>query len=378
MDQAAAATVLANRDAYLSATNPEGNAMTKLYDIAILCTKAWRLIVPCLMTLMLSQTGFSQTAENSSRDQMVRFSETSSIRSADGGITWQIAEGQLEDIPYWAQNWLTNDQKGRSDCWKPNSVTVELASGAVIRRESGADEWKSTSADRYSIPNWARRWLNDEPVAMPTEFPQTPVQSLCTGEKPLQRTQTLQVGPDLAIRSFDGGRTWVMAQGMREDLPDWAEAWLNQPVVEVLPAKELAYGKALIRSVDGGKTWTLVKGEMADLPDWVRPWLGDEYPTVNQPAPAREAESGLPHGFELFPNPSRNYVTLRFHLKKAQTVQVLLYDLQGRLVREVQSEKMAPGNQEVNFSVSDLAAAAYFLQFNAEDRQERIRLVKNR
>lgn len=350
--------------------------MIKHHDITTLRTKGWRYLLPGLMAILLSLNAFSQTAERTSEDQMVRFSETTAIRSIDGGHTWQIAEGRLEDVPYWAQGWLKNDDIAATEAWKPRSVTVELENGAVLRRDAGASEWNSASAERQALPNWARRWLKDEPISMPTAYPQVPVQSLCKGENPLQRTQTLQVGLDLAIRSFDGGSTWVMAQGMRKDLPYWAEAWLSEPVVEVQPAKELAYGDALIRSVDGGKTWTLVQGEMDDLPDWVRPWLGDAYP--NSSAMAREAEPGSLGGLQLFPNPSQNNVTLRFDLERAQTVHVSLYDLQGRLIQEVQAEKMPAGNQELNFSVSELAAGAYFLQFNAEDRQERIRLVRTK
>lgn len=340
-------------------------------------TESWRHPVLGAFALLLSLTGFSQSAERASEDQIVRFSEETAIRSTDGGHTWGLKEGILEEVPYWAQTWLKKDLNVVAEVWAPKSVILELENGGILSRTSGENEWKLESSEQEAIPNWARRWLKDAPIRMPTELAAIPVQSLCQGEKPMQRTQTFQIGADLAIRSFDGGYTWVMAEGNREDLPDWAEAWLNQPVVEVQPAKELVYGDALIRSVDGGNTWTLVRGTMEDLPSWVRPWLGDAYPTASPMAEAGEAEGSLKEGFELFPNPSQSTVTLRFNLERDQNVRVLLYDLQGRLLKEVQSGNLYAGIKELNFSVSDLSAGPYFLQINTEDQQERIRLLRS-
>lgn len=340
-------------------------------------TKSWRHPVMGIIAMLISMPLFSQSPERNSEDQIVRFSETSAIRSTDGGQTWGLKEGNLDEVPYWAQPWLKKGLNMTNEVWKPKSVTLELENGGVLRRTSTESEWELESSPEEVIPNWARRWVADAPIRMPTDLAQIPVQSLCQGEKPMQRTQTFQIGTDLAIRSFDGGNTWVMAKGNREDLPDWAEAWLNQPVVEVQPAKELVYGDALIRSVDGGNSWTLVQGTMNDLPDWVRPWLGDAYPTVNQMARAGEAEGSIPKGFELFPNPSQSSVTLRFNLKRTQEVQVLLYDLQGRLLQEVQTGSLVSGIKELNFSVADLPAGPYFLQINTEDQQERMRLLRS-
>jgi hypothetical protein len=377
LELAAAGTApLANKDVYRYATKPGG--IMKYRDITNYWTKRWHYPVLGLMALLLSLTAFSQNAERTSEDLLVRFSDATSIRSVDGGQSWLLAEGTLKDIPYWAQNWLKNDEKAAPEAWKPRSVAVKLESGGTLRRSAGSNNWKSESAERAKLPSWARLWLEDAPIRLPSDLLNVPVQSLCQGEKPMQRTQTYQVGPDLAVRSFDGGQTWVMAQGNREDLPDWVAAWLEKPAVEVQAAKELAYGDALIRSVDGGLNWTLVQGKMEDLPDWVRPWLGDSYPTVNQASTAKSAENALPEGFELFPNPSQNHVTLRFDLKRKQEVRILLYDLQGKLLQEVYTGNMPAGSRELDFSVSDLATGAYFLQFIAEDRQERIRLMRSR
>lgn len=355
----------------------EGGDIMLHHDTLKGCLKNWKHPVLGLVAMLLSLTVFSQGPERTSEDQVVRFSETTSIRSVDGGHSWQLASGTLEQVPYWAQTWLENEVVQGNTVWSPRSVGLGLESGGVLHRPAGEKAWRLESSVLNELPYWAQGWLENPPTERPVLQDLVPVESMCRGDKPMQHAQTVQIGPDLSVRSFDGGMTWAMAEGNREDLPDWVEAWLEQPQVEVQPAKEFEFGNALIRSVDGGMTWTQVKGSMDDLPEWVRPWVGGAYPGSSAAVAASAAEAASPKGFSLFPNPTRNSASLRFELEREQEVRVLLFDLQGKLIREVQNGRLPAGQTELQFSVADLAVGPYFLQFIAEDQQERIRLVRS-
>lgn len=334
----------------------------------------WRHPVLLLVILVLAWPTVAQHAERNLEGQVVRFSEETAIHSLDGGKTWAIAEGQREDVPSWAQTWLSPETETAR--WSPRGVTVELPNGGSLHRTVDSDAWEAPAAEIAALPSWAQRWVGQTPTRTPVDFASAKVEPLCSSEKPVQRTKTVQVAPGLSVRSYDDGATWTMAEGKQEDLPAWVASWLEQPAEQVLPAKELVFGEALIRSVDDGKTWTQVKGEIDDLPEWVRPWVGGEYAGATEPAVAQAKET-LPAGeFDLFPNPTAHTATLRFTLTRAQEVRVVLYDLQGRLLQELQAGNLTEGVHELNLDVAELPAGSYFVQFIAEDRQERIRLLR--
>jgi len=58
-------------------------------------------------------------------------------------------------------------------------------------------------------------------------------------------------------------------------------------------------------------------------------------------------------GFKLYPNPSRQQVTLRFELRRASKVSLAIYDIQGRRVRMLQNGLAAAGAHVVAWDGRD-------------------------
>jgi len=155
-----------------------------------------------------------------------------------------------------------------------------------------------------------------------------------------------------------------MERGSVEDLPAWVRPWLDRPAAAPQPVQNLRFEGAQIRSLDGGRTWTLLEGERAALPDYVQPWLDRPRP---EGRPQAKRTAAVPEfAVDLFPNPARNSVTLRFELASAQMVSLSAYDLQGRLVRSWVAEWRPAGVQEWKLSLEGLSSGSFLLEVARE------------
>lgn len=84
-----------------------------------------------------------------------------------------------------------------------------------------------------------------------------------------------------------------------------------------------------------------------------------------EPAP----EAGALTGFEAYPNPTTDRVTIGFHLERPADVSIQLLDLQGRVVRQIaQDRRFAPGDHKMSGDLSGLDAGVYFYRIDAGAR----------
>lgn len=71
----------------------------------------------------------------------------------------------------------------------------------------------------------------------------------------------------------------------------------------------------------------------------------------------------VPNKYELFqnyPNPFNPVTTIKFNLPVKDNVQILLFDMQGRMVNTILNKEMTAGEHAVNFNGSDLSTGIYF------------------
>ncbi len=68
-----------------------------------------------------------------------------------------------------------------------------------------------------------------------------------------------------------------------------------------------------------------------------------------------------PSGVAVLPNPFTDQLKILFHLDKTMQAQVVLMDLAGRLVFQMNNEKMEAGNQIIDWDTSNLAEGLYFV-----------------
>lgn len=78
-----------------------------------------------------------------------------------------------------------------------------------------------------------------------------------------------------------------------------------------------------------------------------------------------------------YPNPTVNTATLAFS-SKSEEVRVVLFDMRGRLVKQVFSRTLEDGPHQVPIDVSDMAAGTYLLMVLKESGDLSVKLLKNR
>lgn len=77
-----------------------------------------------------------------------------------------------------------------------------------------------------------------------------------------------------------------------------------------------------------------------------------------------------------YPNPFTGGNTIKYHVSEATTVTIMLYDVQGRLVRTLVNEKKQPGDYTINWSGSDLQNGTYFARSVQGNNQQTLELLK--
>lgn len=90
-------------------------------------------------------------------------------------------------------------------------------------------------------------------------------------------------------------------------------------------------------------------------------WLDQNIPgTCNNVYLAAEQSKGLDDELIIYPNPFPSSATLRFSIAEACEVKISLYDITGRVVKDVLHERKPQGNYEVEIDRSTLTPGIYF------------------
>ena len=71
--------------------------------------------------------------------------------------------------------------------------------------------------------------------------------------------------------------------------------------------------------------------------------------------------------FNAFPNPAKNICNLHFDLEKSQNIQIVLKDMQGKVVKECSNQKMMAGHQELSISLEGLSQNLYLIEMQSEN-----------
>ncbi|MBT3208443.1 MAG: T9SS type A sorting domain-containing protein [Bacteroidetes bacterium] len=71
--------------------------------------------------------------------------------------------------------------------------------------------------------------------------------------------------------------------------------------------------------------------------------------------------------FKIFPNPANDNLNLFFNLKKKQTVNIYIYNSNGKLINENYEMKLEPGKYSYSISLEGLKNGVYFCSLNTID-----------
>ncbi|MAZ58041.1 MAG: hypothetical protein CMP56_01340 [Flavobacteriales bacterium] len=70
---------------------------------------------------------------------------------------------------------------------------------------------------------------------------------------------------------------------------------------------------------------------------------------------------------ELFPNPSSSKIEIMHNVKDAETINIRIYDIKGRLLKDMLEENFQSGANNINLDISDLAQGTYVVKIQTED-----------
>lgn len=112
-----------------------------------------------------------------------------------------------------------------------------------------------------------------------------------------------------------------------------------------------------------GKVWSCATFGRSSFTygTWIGEWTSPFIVANEEPVPQAEVRS--------YPNPSPEFVKVRFELEAASTGEIYLTDAQGRLVKSFFKDGFRSGLNEFVFSTSPLSEGLYFLQIDCEGKR---------
>jgi hypothetical protein len=152
------------------------------------------------------------------------------------------------------------------------------------------------------------------------------------------------------------GATWVFARSGAA----WAQK--GDKLVGDGAARPALQGSSVALSADGS---TAVVGGNLD-----NDGLGAAWVYVLKPEGIDEEIATLPRRFSLgqnYPNPFNPSTTVKYELPTSSTVKLSVFDMLGREVIVLVSERQEAGIHEVKFDASGLSSGMYFYRLQAGD-----------
>ncbi|MFK7935848.1 MAG: T9SS type A sorting domain-containing protein [Saprospiraceae bacterium] len=80
---------------------------------------------------------------------------------------------------------------------------------------------------------------------------------------------------------------------------------------------------------------------------------------------------------KAFPNPFNQATILEYQLRKSAMVEILLYDLQGQLLRTLVDTEQTAGIQQIDLVADDLTAGIYICSLEIDGRKTYLKIVKS-
>ncbi|MGQ0828733.1 MAG: T9SS type A sorting domain-containing protein, partial [Bacteroidota bacterium] len=85
-----------------------------------------------------------------------------------------------------------------------------------------------------------------------------------------------------------------------------------------------------------------------------------------------------PNVFAVYPNPTNAESNINIYLAEASSVQLVVYDLLGKEIKTIVSEKMPEGSHRFVFDASALSNGLYYYQLNVNDQKYVQKLIVNK
>lgn len=193
-------------------------------------------------------------------------------------------------------------------------------------------------------------------------------------------SEAIAVGDKVALKSADGGQTWSYV-ALTTDQTLNGVAFLNNNAWAVGAKSGSPKSIGLWQSIDKGTTWS--NKVNYSVFDTTTTTYNDVAITnngsvfvcgastgiyTNSTSVGVEKIDGIPASFELsqnYPNPFNPETTINYSVNKPSNVKLNIYDVLGRLVKELVNENQQPGRYSVKFDGSSLSSGVYFYSINS-------------
>jgi len=313
------------------------------------------------------------------------------LRTVDGGSHWEECDLGFGGEFYFAdmdfldtsRGWVATSNAGHPD-WADRT-------GVLLRTEDGGDAW-TVMQEKPGEPVGAVAFWNDQlgyslwPLGFDNFGPTDVYRTTDGGEQwDLRATITCctlsslaLVSPDTMvayapwIESFDAGLNWAI----RWEHWDQAEPTRAERVSDIAPLDpstwwvlvvfSSTYTCSIFRTTDGGTTYTEVLPErsprlhaMAALGVdrlWAVGKSGAIVAYKEGPTQVDECEDQMPERFSLhqnFPNPFNSATTIRFSVQATEWLTLAVYDIAGREVTVLMSQRLKPGSYSCTWNGKD-------------------------
>lgn len=127
-------------------------------------------------------------------------------------------------------------------------------------------------------------------------------------------------------------------------------------------------------AVVGGETYTYGLGLMCGDSVVEILGMGSATPSGGQVAP-RIPTVLNDMSLMLHPNPFNGNTTIEFELPRQSLIGINVFDVQGRLIRELENRVFPAGSHQVMFDGSDLASGIYFARLTQGVRAQTLKMV---
>jgi hypothetical protein len=187
--------------------------------------------------------------------------------------------------------------------------------------------------------------------------------SSCSGE----------VVPMLKVQSPNGGEMLIKGS---ETVVEWINTSGEPVTIELFKSGNLV--QTLRTDVTMDSIWWVVPTELdpamdyrvvirSEGPHQLTDGSNGDFEIMEDQTAINAAESGS-QGFEVFPNPADDFLTVEFTLASSQPVSIKLCNLAGQVMGSIVEETMQAGHHSITHSLEAYPAGSYVLYFRSKQQ----------
>ena len=259
-------------------------------------------------------------------------------KTTDGGMNWDLLPNVFEKSIY--AIWFVNETHGVAAGYK----------GRIYYTTDGGASWLDPTINN-----------------VPDDKKENDLKSISFYDE----NNGFIVGKQIGLKTTDGGLTWEYVDIAGNEKTFTQVSYQNANTIYSLSAK-------LLYKTEDGTTWndvydSSIMTESLSCIDfnsnsevWLGSYGGIIY-TNASPTGIERIDDVLPADYELaqnYPNPFNPVTTIKYKLASAGKVEISVYNILGKLIKNLVNEYQTAGTYKTDFNASNLSSGVYFYRLN--------------